>query len=139
MGRWIVLGAIALAVFLLGILVGNRTGVGPRDVVPVADVPVKARPSFSRDILPIFQQDCLVCHSAADAHNGLRLDSYEGVMKGTQFGAVVEPDKPELSNLIAVITRQTAQATWMPYHREKLSPNKITNIKNWIATGAPNN
>lgn len=139
MGKWLALGAIVLVVFLVGILVGNEAGVGWRNVVPVADVPVKARPSFARDILPIFQQDCVLCHGAADAHNELRLDSYEGVMKGTRFGPVVEPGKPELSNLMAVLQRETAPATWMPYHRERLSPNKITNIKNWIATGAPDN
>ena len=138
MGKRIALAGVVLAVFLIGILVGNRAGVGWRDIIPVGDVAVKARPSFSRDILPIFLQDCLACHSAVDAHNGLRLDSYEGVMKGTQFGAVVEPGKPELSNLIAVVTRQTAPAIWMPYHGERLSPNKITNIKNWIASGARN-
>jgi hypothetical protein len=139
MRKWIALIAVIAVVFFLGLAVGNRTGVRWTDIIPVGDVPVKARPSFAQDILPIFQGECTLCHGPDDAHNGLRLDSYDGVMKGTNFGAVVEPGNPDLSNLISVVKRETSPKIWMPFHRGKLSPNKISNIENWISIGAPNN
>ncbi len=139
MRKWIALIAVVFAVFLMGLAVGNRTGMSWSDIIPIGDVPVKARPSFSQDILPIFQGECIACHGAEDAHNGLRLDSYEGLMKGTTFGPVVEPGKPDLSNLVAVVKRETSPQIWMPFHRGKLSPNKIVNLENWISIGAPNN
>ena len=93
--KWIALIAVIAVVFFLGLMVGNRTGVRWTDIISVGDVPVKARPSFAQYILPIFQEECTFCHGPDDAHNGLRLDSYDGVMKGTNFGAVVEPGYTE--------------------------------------------
>lgn len=138
--KWIVsLAIVALGAFVLGLWANSHTGFSWQDIAPGDDTPLKARPSFAQDILPILEQDCIFCHGAADAHNGLRLDSFQGVMTGTKFGPVVEPGKPDVSNLMAVLTRQTSPQIWMPYHRGKLSPNKIKNIENWIKIGAPNN
>lgn len=134
------LGAVVLLVLCLVVAyLGAPTTVHRRPSIPFQDVPVVAKPSYARDIQPIFDQNCVTCHSAADAHNGLRLDSYEGVMKGTQYGPVVIPGDPELSNLRALIQHETDPSIWMPFHREQLSPHRIQNIINWIKNGAPNN
>jgi hypothetical protein len=70
--------------------------------------------SFSEDILPIFQGRCVSCHQPGGAgyeKSELDLASYEGLMKGTKFGAMVIPRDPEGSNLrplrykLAVTTR----------------------------------
>jgi len=48
--------------------------------------------SFSEDILPIFKGRCVSCHQSGGAgyeKSGLDLTSYEGLMKGTKFGAMV--------------------------------------------------
>ena len=50
--------------------------------------------SFSEDILPIFKGRCVSCHQSGGAgyeKSGLDLTSYEGLMKGTKFGAMVAP------------------------------------------------
>ena len=50
--------------------------------------------SFSEDILPIFKGRCVSCHQSGGAgyeKSGLDLTSYEGLMKGTKFGAMVIP------------------------------------------------
>lgn len=107
--------------------------------LPFLDVPVVPRPSYTRDIQPIFNENCIICHGPQDAHNGLRLDSYEGVMKGTQYGPVVIPGDSSLSNLVAVLKHETDPSIWMPYHAEPLSPNRIKNIETWIDIGAPSN
>jgi mono/diheme cytochrome c family protein len=45
--------------------------------------------SFSEDILPIFRGRCASCHQSGGAgyeKSGLDLTTYEGLMKGTNFG-----------------------------------------------------
>lgn len=112
---------------------------GAKQPISQPDVVVTAFPGFNRDILPIFRESCVQCHGPDKASNGLRLDSYEGAMKGTQFGTVVIPGKPEMSPLVALIKHESDPKIWMPYHKEQLSPNRIKNIENWIRYNAPNN
>src|SRR3990170_6107228 len=107
------------------------------------DVPLRAElrwaGSYSRDIQPIFIVYCVECHGPTKAENGLRLDTYEGVMKGTQYGPVVKPGQPSLSNLLALVKHETSPEIWMPYHRQALSNGRVRTIENWIKMGAPNN
>jgi mono/diheme cytochrome c family protein len=106
------------------------------------DVPVAARTvwagTYSRDIQPIFTQNCVSCHGDARAENGLRLDSYQAVMKGTQHGPVVAPTSPSASALVSVIDGSASSQILMPHQGRKLTPNRIENIKLWIQAGAPN-
>ncbi len=97
------------------------------------------KPSFAQDIQPILSEYCIECHGVAEANNGLRLDSYQGVMRGTQYGAIVYPGDPSLSNLLVLIKHESSPEIWMPYHRQQISPNKIQIIENWIENGAPDN
>ena len=39
-------------------------------------------PDFNRDILPIFQRECVGCHSSALKLGGLVLETYQDLMKG---------------------------------------------------------
>ncbi|MBI4301127.1 MAG: hypothetical protein HY664_00790 [Chloroflexi bacterium] len=110
-----------------------------KSVVPQPDIAVKGRPSYVQDIKPIFDQSCIRCHGPVDAHNGLRLDSYEGVMAGTLNGPIVYPGEPSLSNLLTLIKHESSPQIWMPYHQEELSPNRIRNIENWVKDGARDN
>lgn len=104
------------------------------------DVPVRAKlvwdGSYVRDIQPILDQYCVQCHGPGNPANGLRLDTYEGVMKGTQFGPVVIPGSPGSSTLVAVIKGTAAPEIRMPHQGRQLSPNRIENITLWIEAGA---
>ena len=109
------------------------------------DVPLKVKfkiaegPSYSQDIQPVFEQNCVSCHGEENAENGLKLDSYEHTMAGTRFGAVVIPGWPEASTLVYVLRRPASQEIAMPHQGKKLTPNRIKNIMYWIESGAPNN
>lgn len=110
---------------------------------PVAgDVPLhvdaKWTGSYSKDIQPIFDQYCVRCHGKNLAENGLRLDSYEGVMKGTQFGPIVTPGSPGSSTLVYVIQGITSDKIRMPHQQPQLTVNRIQNIIYWIGSGAKN-
>jgi hypothetical protein len=62
--------------------------------LPSAELCAAEPQSFAEDILPIFKGRCVGCHQAGSEgyeKSGLDLTSYEGLMKGTKFGAMVVP------------------------------------------------
>src|ERR1039458_9725052 len=48
-------------------------------------------PSFSADVAPILQKNCLGCHSSSVHKSGLILESYSGLMKGGRHGQPILP------------------------------------------------
>ena len=52
------------------------------------------------DIAPILASRCVLCHAGAGAPLGLRLDSYDGVLKGSAKGPVVKAGDAAGSELI---------------------------------------
>ena len=97
---------------------------------PAAHEPV----SFSADVMPIFEQYCTECHSDENTELGLRLDTYEGVMAGSDYGTVVEPGDPAGSLLVDMV-----EAGDMPEEGDPVPPEQLEVIKTWIAEGAENN
>ena len=57
------------------------TGCGREDAV-----------SFSQDVKPILEQNCLECHQAGGSGleaSGFSMETYDGLMKGTNFGPMI--------------------------------------------------
>ena len=78
-------------------------------ITPVAQSATKTDYS---DIAPILAEKCVVCHSGQSAAAGLRLDSFEALIKGSSRGQVVSAGGP-------------------PY----LSDSEITAFENWVQGG----
>ncbi len=95
--------------------------------------------SYTRDIQPIFDEYCVRCHGETLAENGLRLETYQGVMQGTRGGAVVIPGLASGGTLVWVVEGLAAPEIRMPHADRPLSPNRIQNIVLWIDADAPNN
>jgi mono/diheme cytochrome c family protein len=98
--------------------------------------------SFSEDILPIFKGRCVSCHQPGGAgyeKSGLDLTTYEGLMKGTKFGAMVIPRDPESSNLMWLLDWRASPEVRMPHGKKKLSMCDRNAIRAWIREGAKNN
>jgi len=98
--------------------------------------------SFSEDILPIFKGRCVSCHQTGGAgyeKSGLDLTTYEGLMKGTKFGAMVVPRDPEGSNLMWLLDWRASPEVRMPHGSKKLSICDRNAIRAWIREGAKNN
>ena len=98
--------------------------------------------SFSEDILPIFKGRCVSCHQPGGAgyeKSGLDLASYEGLMKGTKFGAMVVPRDPESSNLMWLVDWRASPDVRMPHGKKKLSICDRNAIRAWIREGAKDN
>jgi mono/diheme cytochrome c family protein len=98
--------------------------------------------SFSEDILPIFKGRCVSCHQSGGAgyeKSGLDLTTYEGLMKGTKFGAMVIPRDPDTSNLMWLLDWRASPEVRMPHSKKKLSICDRNAIRAWIREGAKNN
>jgi hypothetical protein len=87
------------------------------------------------EISPIFRERCIMCHSAAAAERGLRLDSYDGAIAGSENGPVLVPGDPGSSELVRRLNGSSKPR--MPFLSYPLTPEVIGLIERWIAAGLP--
>lgn len=90
--------------------------------------------SFSAEVMPILETHCWECHNEDNTELGLRLDSYEGVMAGSDYGTVVEAGDAGGSLLIDMI-----ESGDMPEEGDPVPPEQLEVLKTWINEGAENN
>jgi cytochrome c len=91
--------------------------------------------SFSRDVLPIFEQVCLKCHGNGEKiEENLVLKTYADLMAGSDNGPVIFPGDPANSLLVQLITEGK-----MPKKGPRLLPAQIRTITQWVAEGARDN
>ena len=92
---------------------------------------------YAMHINPIFDSNCATCHGAAKSNGGLRLDSFDLVMKGGKDGPVIIAGDPDKSLLLHRVTLPPDHKQFMPAEgRPPLRPEEITWIKAWIQQGA---
>lgn len=125
-----VISALAVAVGVGLAVQSDAAGTPDTGYTPSAHEPV----SFSAEVMPLLEQYCWECHSEENTELGLRLDSYEGVMAGSDYGTVVEAGDPSGSLLVDMM-----EAGDMPEDGDPVPPDQIEIIKTWIAEGAENN
>jgi mono/diheme cytochrome c family protein len=109
-------------------------GVFSGPVIHVKSEPVE-EVVFTRDVLSVLKATCNSCHGEKKQIAGLRLDSYEAIMKGSAAGEVVVPGKSEESELIGRL-RGEGGAAQMPLGFRPLSEEQIQTIERWIDEGA---
>ena len=90
--------------------------------------------SFAQQVLPIFRESCVECHGPETKEVELGLTSYDDVMKGSEYGPVVEAGDPTGSILLDMIV-----AGEMPQEAPPLEEDQIALIRTWIEQGAQNN
>jgi len=92
---------------------------------------------YAMHVNPIFDSNCATCHGAAKSHGGLRLDSFELLMKGGKDGPVIVAGDAEKSLLMQRITLPSDHKQFMPAEgRPPLRAEEIALIKAWIQQGA---
>ena len=101
-------------------LMGNALGQAP------------AKIDFSRDVLPIFRQNCIGCHGPSQQMNGLRLDRRSSVFKSGLRRVV--PGSSENSFLYHRLTGAEYGLQMPP--TGPLRPEQVSTIKTWIDQGA---
>lgn len=96
--------------------------------------------TYEADIKPILEANCATCHGPAGEGyeaSGQRLDSYEGLMKGTKFGPVVVPGSSFSSTLYRLVAGKVDPSIQMPHGESKELPDaQVEIIAKWIDQGA---
>lgn len=88
------------------------------------------------DLATILAQRCVICHSGDAAPLGLRLDSFESMLKGSTRGPVVkagDPSGSELVRRLKGISQPRMPMTGPPF----LSDTEIDLFERWVSAGLP--
>lgn len=102
---------------------------------PAASAGLASEVSFSKDVMPIFEQTCVKCHGGSEGAKGdLSLKSYADMLKGGQHGPAINPSDANGSLLVKQI-----QSGKMPKRAAKLPQDQIALIVKWVTEGAKNN
>ena len=99
--------------------------------------------SFSQDVRPILEKNCLSCHQAGGAGfeaSGFSMVGYDELMKGTDGGKMVIAYDVEGSNFVVLMEGRADPSISMPHgSMDPVPATDIATIKQWIAQGAKNN
>ncbi|CAG1004331.1 hypothetical protein ANAEL_03225 [Anaerolineales bacterium] len=106
----------------------------PAATEPATEAPAAGGVSFASDVMPIFQNSCIGCHGGDQTRAGLDLKTYDSLMAGSVNGAVVVAGNSGESWLVKL----TAEGK-MPKRGDKLTPEQIQILTDWITAGALNN
>jgi hypothetical protein len=70
--------------------------------------------TYAKDIRPILEASCFRCHGQERPKAGLRLDSLEGVLKGSKEGKVIMPGESTKSKLVIAVARLDPESAMPP-------------------------
>jgi len=99
--------------------------------------------SYNADVKPFVDKYCIRCHvqgGQGSEVSGLHMDTYESLMQGTKYGAVVKPGDSFTSALVMLVEGRADPALAMPHDEgEKPTQGEVDKVKAWIDQGAKNN
>ncbi len=120
------------AVCLSGAVVASQ----PPAVQPASSPsPAVSADLFESRIRPLLAANCYACHAEA-AMGGLRLDSREALMKGSETGAVIDTAAPDDSTFLKVLQHASGYPA-MPKGRARLPQADLDLLTAWVRAGAP--
>jgi mono/diheme cytochrome c family protein len=103
----------------------------------------EASVSFSQDVKPIIDQNCLACHQEGGEGfeaSGFSMITYDKLMKGTKFGPMIIGGDSAGSNMIVLMEGRADPSISMPHGAEDpVSKADIETVRLWIDQGAKNN
>lgn len=100
--------------------------------------------SYRSDIDPVLQNKCRQCHLPPSGpgyiQTGLNMASYDTMMDGTMFGAVIIPGDSKRSVINKLIEGRAGSKMTVPHNNAgMLSKEEIKFIRLWVDQGAINN
>lgn len=127
--------SMIIVIGLLGInvRVAGRAAGPPMSKEASAALDPAAVQFFEAKVRPILAENCSKCHGREKQKGGLRLDSSAALREGADSGPVIVPGKPIESVLIRAVNHQGPK---MPPNN-KLKPEDIAALTEWVAKGAP--
>ncbi|HMC58509.1 MAG TPA: c-type cytochrome domain-containing protein, partial [Candidatus Solibacter sp.] len=121
---WLAFGA------LTGLFTLSLSGAADDPALPPAS---KTRIEFARDIEPLLQKRCLLCHGAQQQMNGLRLDRKDTALKGGALGQDIKPGNSAGSRLIRLVAG--LDKIVMPPMGARLTAAEVGLLRAWIDQG----
>ncbi|MDB6139490.1 MAG: Planctomycete cytochrome [Verrucomicrobiaceae bacterium] len=97
--------------------------------------PPEALKFFENQVRPLLVKQCQECHGPQKHKGGLRLDNLTYILQGGETGPAVVPGDAEKSLLIKAVEYGDKDLQMPP--DEKMKPEEIAALKQWIAMGAP--
>ena len=91
---------------------------------------------YSQHVQPIFNQKCMsaACHNSSDRAAGLELTSWQSLIRGSNYGAVLISGSAQESHLIEHLNEESKPR--MPLGRDPLPQTVIAFLARWIDEGA---
>ena len=96
----------------------------------------RAEVGFESHVKPILEAACIGCHGPDEDKGDLRLDTWEHVLAGGEYGDVIVAGNPDESTLYTLTTLPADDDDVMPPDGENLASEQIEVLKQWIADGA---
>ena len=90
---------------------------------------------FKSDVRMLLKQHCVKCHGGDKIRGDLDLTTRAGLLKGGEEGPSIIPGKSDESFLMTVLRHE--EEPFMPAKADKLSPDALKKIADWINLGAP--
>lgn len=95
---------------------------------------------FQKDILPMFQANCLPCHNQTRAKAGLNLETPAALLRGGDTGPGAVPGKPAESLVLKSAAHQVEDLVMPPAGNKSnardLTPEELGVLWRWIEQGA---
>ena len=125
-GKWLLLAALPIA------LASALTGCDREEAV-----------SFSQDVKPIIDKNCLACHKEGGKGfeaSGFSMVTYDDLMKGTKFGPMIISGDSAGSNMIVLMEGRADPSISMPHGTmDPVRKTDIETLRLWVDQGAKNN
>ncbi|MFK7778741.1 MAG: hypothetical protein QM501_11605 [Gimesia sp.] len=106
--------------------------IGHVDTLQAADTKL----NYSKQIAPLFRKYCESCHSVDDPEGKFAIDSYSSLLKGGKHGPALLPGDSKSSRLIRMIKGEAKPVMPPEDSGDKLSPEEIALLVEWIDQGA---
>ena len=104
----------------------------------IADLPPASRGqvSFTRDIQPIFAENCIKCHGPEQQKNGFRLDDFDSILRGGESGEPAIVDRKSADSHLIKLIAEAKKGERMPPRGKRISAAEIGLLRAWIDQGA---
>jgi mono/diheme cytochrome c family protein len=135
-----------ITLFVLAAGISFATTASAQDASPSASplppASTKTGLTYATDIKPIFDANCVKCHSGDRPKAHLSLDTLDGILKGNKWGPILKAGDGTNSVVVKAVAHQLKDTDgWMPPMPNKagantLTPEQIGLVIAWINQGA---
>ncbi len=135
-----------ITLFALTLVISFASAASAQDLNPSAPplppASTKTGLTYATDIKPIFDANCVKCHSGDRPKAHLSLDTLDGILKGNKWGPILKAGDGTNSVVVKAVAHQLKDTDgWMPPMPNKagantLTPEQIGLLIAWINQGA---